>query len=208
MKFKYELPGLKANEVFQCATRRINVRTDDHPSKKSNTVEVSLVVWRIFRKGFQRRNDFYLLYDFASQNMLDLELAEKAIAVYKKRWEIEEVHRQMQQNMKWENMRLGSYQGPKNLNALMALALFFIYMSKKYIAKFAAKFPKIINYKKEDLSIPKEFISYRIAEVIIVCINFIIQYKRKLSLAELNLSEVLIIDSSLALANTKSLSRL
>ncbi|MEN6398372.1 MAG: hypothetical protein ABFD01_05330, partial [Candidatus Cloacimonas sp.] len=37
MEFKYELPGLKANEVFHCATRRINVRTDDHPSKKSNT---------------------------------------------------------------------------------------------------------------------------------------------------------------------------
>jgi len=91
----------------------------------------------------------------------------------------------MKQNIKWENMRLGSYQGPKNLNALMALALFFIYMSKKYIAKFAAGFPKIINYKKEDFSIPKEFISYRIAEVISECIKFIVQYKRKLCLAEL-----------------------
>ena len=73
----------------------------------------------------------------------------------------------------------------KNINALIALALFFSYMAKKYIAKFAVGFPKILHYKKEDLSIPKEFISYRIAEVIIVCINFIIQYKRKLSLAEL-----------------------
>jgi len=144
-----------------------------------------LVVSKIFRKGFQRRNDFYLLCDFASQDMLALELVAKAIAIYKKRWAIEEVHRQMQQNIRWENMRLGSYQGPKNLNALMALALFFIYRSKKYIAKFTVGFPKIINYKKEDLAIPKECISYRIAEVIIVCINFIIQYKRKLSLAEL-----------------------
>ncbi len=67
----------------------------------------------------------------------------------------------------------------------MALALFFIYISKKYIAEFAVGFPKMINYKKEDLYIPKEFIYYRIAEVIQVCINFIIQYKRKLSLAEL-----------------------
>ena len=184
MEFKYELPGLKANEVFHCATRRINVRTDDHPSKKSNTVEISLVVSRIFRKGFQKRNDFYLLCDFASQDMLDLELVAKAIVVYKKRWAIEEVHRQMKQSMKWETMRLGSYQGMKNLNAFMALALFFIYVSKKYLAKFAVGFPKIINYKKEDLSIPKEFIYYRIAEVISVCINFIIQYKRKLSLAE------------------------
>jgi hypothetical protein len=157
---------------------------DDHPSKKSNTVEISLVVSRIFRKGFQRGNDFYLLCDFASQDMFDLELVAKAIAVYKKRWAIEEVHRQMKQSMKWETMRLGSYQGMKNLNALMTLALFFIYMSKKYIAKFAVGFPKILHYKKEDLSIPKEFIYYRIAEVLSECIKFIVQYKRKLSLAE------------------------
>jgi RNase H-fold protein (predicted Holliday junction resolvase) len=86
--------------------------------------------------------------------------------------------------MKWETMRLGSYQGMKNLNAFRALALFFIYVSKKYIEKIALGFPKILHYKKEDLSILKEFIYYRIAEVITVCIHFIIQYKGKLSLAE------------------------
>jgi len=57
-------------------------------------------------------------------------------------------------------------------------------MSKKYIAEFAVGFPKMINYKKEDLAIPKEFIYYRIAEVISECIKFIVQYKRKLCLAE------------------------
>jgi len=31
---------------------------------------------------------------------------------------------------------------------------------------------------------PKEFIYYRIAEVLSECIKFIVQYKRKLSLAE------------------------
>ena len=81
-------------------------------------------------------------------------------------------------------MRLGSYQGMKNLNAFRALALFFIYVSKKYIEKIALGFPKILHYKKEDLSMPKEFIYYRIAEVLSECIKFIVQYKRKLSLAE------------------------
>ncbi len=83
MEFNCELPGLKANEVLQCATRRINVRTDDHPSKKSRTVEVSLVVSKIFRKGFQKRNDFYLLCDFTSQDMPDLELVAKAMLFIK-----------------------------------------------------------------------------------------------------------------------------
>ena len=72
----------------------------------------------------------------------------------------------------------------KNINALIALALFFSYIAKKYIAKFAVGFPEI--KKKEDISMSKEFIYYRIAEVISVCINFIIRYKRKLSLAECN----------------------
>ena len=36
MEFKYEKPGFKANEVFHCTTRRINVRTDDHPSINGN----------------------------------------------------------------------------------------------------------------------------------------------------------------------------
>jgi len=31
----------------------------------------------------------------------------------------------------------------KNINALIALALFFSYMAKKYIAKFAVGFPEI-----------------------------------------------------------------
>ena len=58
------------------------------------------------------------------------------------------------------------------------------YMFKKYIAKLAVGYPKMINYKKEDLSMPKEFIYCRIAEVLSECIKFIVQYKRKLSLAE------------------------
>jgi hypothetical protein len=37
----------------------------------------------------------------------------------------------------------------KNINALIALALFFSYMAKKYIAQFAVGFPKIINKKRK-----------------------------------------------------------
>jgi hypothetical protein len=58
------------------------------------------------------------------------------------------------------------------------------YMFKKYIAKLAVGYPKMINYKKEDLSMPKEFIYYRIADIISDCLKYIIHYKRKLSLAE------------------------
>lgn len=184
MEFKYRLDGFKNGETFHCATRRISVRTDDHPSKRSNSVEVSVVVVRKYKCGVKKGKDFYLLCDFDDPNMLEQEIITKAIDVYKKRWAIEEVHRQMKQSMRWENMRLGSYQGMKNLNAFMALALFFIYKCKNNIHILEAGFPKIIQYTKSDRYKTKEFVYYRIAEVIAICITLFIQYKRRPNIQE------------------------
>ena len=68
MKFEYKLPGLRKDEALLCATRRIGVRTDDHPSKKSNSVEISLIVVRNFRKGSREGKDFYLLCERPLRN--------------------------------------------------------------------------------------------------------------------------------------------
>ncbi|MDD2230007.1 MAG: transposase, partial [Candidatus Cloacimonetes bacterium] len=184
MRFKYRFAGFKAGETFHCATRRIAVRTDGHPSKHSNSVELSLVVARKYKRGAQRGKDFYLLCDFDDPNMPEQELIAKAIDTYKKRWSIEEVHRQMKQSMRWESMRLASYQGMKNLNAFMALALFFIYKCKNHIHILAAGFPKIIQYIKSDRYKPKEFVYYRIAEVVAICITLVVQYKRRPNIQE------------------------
>lgn len=184
MQFKYQLDGFKNGETFHCATRRISVRTDDHPSKRSNSVEVSLVVVRKYKGGAKKGKDFYLLCDFDDPNMLEQEIITKAVDVYKKRWAIEEVHRQMKQSMRWESMRLSSYQGMKNLNAFMVLALFFIYKCKNNIQILEAGFPKIIQYTKSDKYKPKDFVYYRIAEVIAICITLVIQYKRRPNIQE------------------------
>ena len=100
MDFKYQFAGFKPGETFRCATRRIAVRTDDHPSKKSNSVEVSLVVVCRYKRGAQKGKDFYLLCDFDDPNMAETEIITTAIDTYRKRWAIEEVHRQMKQSMK------------------------------------------------------------------------------------------------------------
>jgi hypothetical protein len=143
-----------------------------------------VVVVRKYKCGVKKGKDFYLLCDFDDPNMLEQEIITKAIDVYKKRWAIEEVHRQMKQSMRWENMRLGSYQGMKNLNAFMALALFFIYKCKNNIHILEAGFPKIIQYTKSDRYKTKEFVYYRIAEVIAICITLFIQYKRRPNIQE------------------------
>lgn len=179
MNFKHELPGLKKDTKFRCATRKIRVRTDDHPSKESNTVEVDLVVARTYVNGKQRGHDFYLLCDFEDPKLSEIQIIAKAMDVYRKRWTIEEVHRQMKQSLKWESMRLASYGGLKNLNSLMALALYFIYSLKTYIHVLAVGFPKIIHYDKKDRCNLKEFIYYRIAEVVSLCLKHIVVHKRK-----------------------------
>jgi hypothetical protein len=184
MEFKYQLDGFKNGETFHCATRRVSVRTDDHPSKRSNSVEVSVVVVRKYKRGAKKGKDFYLFCDFDDPNMPEQEIITKAIDIYKKRWAIEEVHRQMKQSMRWESMRLGSYQGMKNLNAFMALALYFIYKCKDYVHILAIGFPKLLKYVKKDWAKPKEFIYYRITDVLNICINQIIQYKRRPSIEE------------------------
>jgi len=90
----------------------------------------------------------------------------------------------MKQSMKWESMRLASYQGMKNLNAFMALALYFTYKCKDYIHILAVGFPKLLQYVKKDWAKPKDFIYYRISDVLNTCISMIVQYKRRLSIEE------------------------
>lgn len=184
MDFKYEFPGTRKHESFCCATRRIAIRTEDHYRKHANSVEVSLVVVRRFQNGSRKGKDFYLLCDFNDPNMTETEIIAKAMATYRKRWSIEEVHRQMKQSMKWESMRLASYQGMKNLNAFMALALYFVYKCKDYINILAVGFPKLLQYVKKDWAKPKDFIYYRISDVLNTCISMIVQYKRRLSIEE------------------------
>lgn len=171
MQFIYELPGFKAGETFRCATRRIGVRTDDHPSRKANSVEVSLVVVRIFRKGDQKGKDFYLLCDFADPGMSEQDIIQKAITAYRKRWKIEEVHRQMKQDFKWEKMRLASYTKLKNLNMLMTISLYFVYSCKDVIEKIAVAFPKIICFRPKDWGKLHGFVYYRIAQVLQICLS-------------------------------------
>ena len=176
MQFQYELPGFKAGETFRCATRRIGVRTDDHPSRKANSVDVSLVVVRKFKNKAQKGKDFYLLCDFADPSMSEHDIIQQAIIAYRKRWKIEEVHRQMKHDFKWESMRLASYTKLKNLNMLMTISLYFVYSCKDAIEMIAAAFPRIICFRKKDWGKLHKFVYYRIAQVLQICLNRALHY--------------------------------
>ncbi len=171
LKFEYQMPGFKPNETFRCSTRRIGVRTDDHPSKRANSVEVSLVVVRKYVGRTRKGKDFYLLCDFADKSLSESEIIQKAIAGYRKRWKIEEVHRQMKQDLGWEHMRLASYTKLKNFNMLLTSALYFIYSCKDVIDKIAVAFPKLICFETKDWAKLQRFMYYRICQVMQICLR-------------------------------------
>jgi len=170
LKFEYQMPGFKPNQTFRCSTRRIGVRTDDHPSKRAKSVEVSLVVVRKYVGRTKKGKDFYLLCDFADKNLSEAEIIQKAIAGYRKRWKIEEVHRQMKQDLGWENMRLARYTKLKNFNMLLTAALYFIYSCKDVIDKIAVAFPKLICFASKDWAKLQRFMYYRICQVLQICL--------------------------------------
>jgi hypothetical protein len=51
--------------------------------------------------------------------MPERDVITRAIDTYRRRWAVEEVHRQVKQSMKWEGMRLKRYRGMKNLNGFL-----------------------------------------------------------------------------------------
>ncbi|HPF08742.1 MAG: hypothetical protein PHU99_07825 [Candidatus Cloacimonetes bacterium] len=53
-----------------------------------------------------------------------------------------------------------------------------------YIQILAPGFPKLLQYIKKDWAKPKDFISYRISDVLNTCISMIVQYKRRHSIEE------------------------
>lgn len=171
MEFQYELPGYKDSEVLLCATRKIGVRTDDHPSKGANSVEANLVVARRYKHGRQKGKDFYIICNFPTDNLTDQEIVEKAVTAYTKRWKIEEVHRQMKQDFQWESMRLASYQGLKNLNTLLCLALYFVYSCQDWLAHIAESYCKLIYFRPKDRKNQLKFMYYRIASAIKTCLS-------------------------------------
>jgi len=171
LDYKYELASFRKDEKLCCATQKVTYRTDDHPSRKANTVEVDLVVVKEFDKKGKCYGEFYLLCDFGTRQYSELELIQKAITSYGMRWKIEEAHRHIKQSYNWEKMRLASFTGLENLNMLLFLAVYFVYSSKEMIVRLAVTFPKLICFKNKDWAKLHKFMYYRIAQVFRLCFD-------------------------------------
>ena len=110
---------------IKCGIRQVELRTDPHPKKKPNAVKLWLVAARFCKYENDKSGYFYFLCNFPGQpDLTEKQIMEKAIRMYRKRWKIEEVHRHIKKEYKWEEMQLESYSRLRNMNLILLTQLY------------------------------------------------------------------------------------
>ena len=89
-----------------------------------------------------------------------------AVQYYGMRWSIEEIHRQIKQCFGWEKIQLLKYTSLKNMNALLWIAVSFIYNKVSKIAIYLVKHVRNkMIYRCFNKEIKKN-LSYRLTNVV------------------------------------------
>lgn len=171
-----KLTGAKKGSIFDCGLKKVKIRLNPHPKKHPETVEVWLVVARYKPNRNGKAGYFYFFCDFPNQDLTELEILSKVLNSYRQRWKIEQLHRQMKQDYKWEAIQLVSYTGLKNMNLLLLLVMCFLYSLKSIAIKLMNAFPQIMKYSNRKWKQIYDFIYYRIAEVLDVCFSYLSKY--------------------------------
>lgn len=166
VKLNYERPGKKKGATFLCGIKRVKVRLDPYPKKHPTTTDTWLIVSRHKSKRGKLGGFFYLLCDFPHHKYSLEEIIGKALESYRLRWKIEELHRQVKQDYRWEDMQLLSYVGLQNMNTILWIVVSFLYSLKKMILQLAEAFPSLMLDKKNKLDILYGFIYYRLSKLI------------------------------------------
>jgi len=144
----YNHSGMTKDQHFHCGLQRVKVRTTPYPKKKATSVELWLVVARY--ESFHKKGYFYFLCDFPNQNLTEDEIISRTLSYYRLRWKIEQTHRQLKQDYKWESMQLMTYEGLKNMNMIFWISISFLYACKEYILLWAEAFPREFGqYRKK-----------------------------------------------------------
>jgi len=167
--------GRTKEETVYAGVLDVEIPLSPHPCKKKpDLFSAKLFVGRYKDGGY-----WYILFSLPNHTDLsDDELIEFVFNAYKIRWKIEETHRHIKKDFKWESMQLLKYKRLKLLNVILWIAIGFLYslQSLKY------QFIKVFHYymleqKKKMKKIP-DFLFYRIVLVVNECFSIIHKYKK------------------------------
>ena len=174
---KYEFSGCKKNEKIIAGLLSVEVPIDPHPRKKHTLIPLNLIVAR-YKVNDELKGFFYLFSSFPHFNLSEEEIIQKSLHYYKIRWKVEEVHRQVKSDFKWESIQVMTYQRLKTLNALLWIAIGFLYKMESMKWIFASTFSYFMLDNKTKLKELSKFIYYRIANVISYCFQFMKKYEK------------------------------
>jgi hypothetical protein len=154
LKYCHEVERIHKNKskrlVYDCGAKQIRL--------KKNGADLWLVVLKEQKRGY-----CWLLCRFS-----DVTDAQQAVALaikgYGYRWKIEEVHRQMKKDYALESICLQRYEALKTMNALLWMALSFLYTRLDCIALDIIYHPKLGLVNRRKLKDTLRFIYYKLAE--------------------------------------------
>jgi len=177
LNYKFEVHirtrnGKLKRKKFQAGITDIEIPLSPHPKKNPELFKAKLFVGRYEKGGY-----WYILFNLPNhQNLSEKEMVEFVFNSYRTRWKIEEVHRHIKKEYKWESMRLLSYNRLKLLNTLLWITMDFLYSLKELKYYFIAGFPNMMVDIKKRLDKIPIFIYYRIGLVVKECFQLINRY--------------------------------
>jgi hypothetical protein len=156
LKYRHKVNRIHKNKtqqlIYEAGTQKVRLSLDGP--------ELWLVVLKEKKRGY-----CWLLCHFK-----DIASEQEAVALalkgYGYRWKIEEVHRQLKQDYALEALRLQRYQALKTMNAMLWMALSFLYTRLDSIAVDIVYHPKLGLVNRKKFMDTLRFIYYKLAEAI------------------------------------------
>jgi len=179
LKLRYTFKYNEDKVTIKADSIPIQIPLDGYPKKHPEFANTNLIVAEISSKKKNGKTPTGIFYHISSNpNFVGTERAfvKFGIESYRLRWKIEEVHRQIKTDFKWEDMQLLRFNRLQFMNTMLWVAISYLYDLDSWKYRFANIFSNLMLEKKSKLIELKKFIYYRIAKVVIYCFS---QFKIK-----------------------------
>ena len=162
-------------EQFRAGIIDVEIPLDPHPRKKNP----DLFSAKLFVGKYNKGGYWYILFSLPNhKNLSKKELTEFVFNSYGLRWKIEEYHRHIKKEYRWEDIQLGTYQRLKALNVILSIVANFIYKMGSLKYHFISAFQHLMMDVKGKIDKIPKFFYYRISSVIRECFLGLKRYKK------------------------------